>query len=399
MAGNVSLNTVTDGLVMYLDAANTKSLANVPSRNLLLWSQQFDNAVWPSFTGGNLRIPNTTTAPDGTLSAYTITSSGGGNDFIYQSPSISTGLTYTLSYYIKNIDSPKSVFWTVNAQQLVVNWSGNVISSIYSTLGTQSFQSVGNDWYIINHTILSTSTSVITRVYPDGNDTSKSIYLWGAQLELGSVATTYIPTTTVPVSRTPTWVDLSKGGNNGTLTGGLTYNYSNGGSLVFDGVNDYANIPSSPELEITSDLTINIWIYNTLPKSGIGIITKGPLSGDYDYMLYLTSNSTNLNFYKKNSSGVDASGGGFVTTILNTWVNVCFTKEGTTVKGYENGVLRKTDIFTDSNIRTSSNSLKIGNGWTPAFGGKIPQTQIYNRALTAQEVLQNFNAAKSRYGL
>jgi len=201
------------------------------------------------------------------------------------------------------------------------------------------------------------------------------------------------------VSGSTTWYDLSIGGNNGTLSSGITYNYSNGGSLVFDGINSYVNVPTSTSLEITSDLTINVWIYNTLSKSGIGIVTKGPLSGDYDYMLYLSLNSTLLNFWKKNSSGVVENGGAFITTILNTWVNVCFTKQGTVLKGYENGVLRSTSTFTDSNIRTSSNSLKIGNGWFPAFGGNIPQVLIYNKALSESEVLQNYNAVKGRFGL
>ena len=196
-----------------------------------------------------------------------------------------------------------------------------------------------------------------------------------------------------------TWNDISGNANNGTLVNGPTFDPENGGSLVFNGTTNYANVPTSTSLEITSDLTINIWIFNTLSKSGIGIVTKGPLSGDYDYMIYLTTNSTGLNFYKKNSSGIAENGGGFITTILNTWVNVCYTKQGTSIKAYENGVLRSSSTFTDSNIRTSSNSLKIGNGWSPAFGGKIPQTQIYNRALSAAEIQQNFNATKTRYGL
>jgi hypothetical protein len=201
------------------------------------------------------------------------------------------------------------------------------------------------------------------------------------------------------VSGSTTWYDLSIGGNNGTLSSGITYNYSNGGTLVFNGINSYVNVPTSTSLEITSNLTINVWIYNTLSKSGIGIVTKGPLSGDYDYMLYLSLDSTLLKFYKKNSSGTAEDGGSFITTILNTWVNVCFTKQGTVLKGYENGVLRSTSTFTDSNIRTSSNSLKIGNGWSPAFGGNIPQVLIYNKALSESEVLHNYNAVKGRFGL
>lgn len=405
MAGNVSLNTVTDGLVLYLDAANTKSLPNLVT-NQFLWSQDFTNVSW--IRSRMTTSGSTMAAPYGSSSATTLTATLS-YSAIRQNITVPIGI-YTVSYYVKYINQQ---FMTIVHEGIPLGTATfDLINGTTTGVGGTSGFGVSalitaapNGFYRISVTFNVTQPSFVLAAnlwfgaYNGNDNTGSQVYVWGAQFENGSSPTTYLPTTSTYASNITTWNDLSKNTNNGTLINNPTFNNTNGGSIVFDGVNDYANIPSSPELEITSDLTINIWIYNTLPKSGIGIITKGPLSGDYDYMIYLTSNSTNLNFYKKNSSGVDASGGGFVTTILNTWVNVCFTKQGTTVKGYENGVLRKTDIFTDSNIRTSSNSLKIGNGWTPAFGGKIPQTQVYNRALSAQEVLQNYNATKSRFGL
>ena len=80
-------------------------------------------------------------------------------------------------------------------------------------------------------------------------------------------------------------------------------------------------------------------------------------------------------------------------------INVCFTKSGVNVRGYENGVLKGNSNFTDATIRTSSNPLYVGSGWAGNFDGRIPLVQIYNRALTASEILQNYNAQKYRFGL
>ena len=196
-----------------------------------------------------------------------------------------------------------------------------------------------------------------------------------------------------------TWSDLSRNQNNGTLVNGPTFSSQNGGSIVFDGVNDYVECVNSPSLLITSDLTINIWYFNTAPEDGLGLVTKGPLINDYDYMLYLTTNSTGMNFYKKDNLGNAETRGGFTSNFLNRWVNICFTKQGTTVTSYENAVIRATGNFTNSEIRTSTNTLKIGSGWSNRFNGNIPIIQMYNRAITHQEVLQNYNATKSRFGL
>lgn len=201
------------------------------------------------------------------------------------------------------------------------------------------------------------------------------------------------------VSGSTTWRDISRSGINGTLTNGPTFNSANGGSIVFDGVNDYVDCSNNTLLQLNENLTISVWTYVTAPKTGLGLITKGPISSDYDYMLYLSINSTGFSFFKKNSSGTAEQSGGFISTFLNKWTNVCFTKQGIIVTSYENATRKFTSNLTDSEIRSSSNSLKIGSGFGTAYGGNLPILQIYNRALTPQEILQNYNATKTRFGL
>lgn len=195
------------------------------------------------------------------------------------------------------------------------------------------------------------------------------------------------------------WKDLSGNNNNGTLTNGPTYNNSNCGFINFDGVDDYISVPNSPSLQLTSTLTLSIWMYITGPFSGRGLITKGPASSDYDYMMYLTSNSTNISFYKKNSSGTASFTNPPTTNFINRWTNVVITFDGTNVVQYDNSVVFKTQAFVNSEIRTSTNPIRIFNSWSGAASGYVPIVQIYNRALSSTEVLQNFNANRSRFGL
>ena len=197
-----------------------------------------------------------------------------------------------------------------------------------------------------------------------------------------------------------TWYDTSGTGNNGTLTNGPTYNSTNGGVVVLDGVDDYVTCANSTSLQITSALTLEIWFYNTAFVDGLGMIVKGPLSSDYDYMLYLSGNSSTVYFYKKDSLG-NSHYGGVALSLLNRWLHIVVTHtSGGLYTMYVNGLAVDSATFTNSSIRSSSNPLYIGAGWNPDyFYGNVGETRIYNVALSAAQVLQNYNATKGRYGL
>lgn len=199
--------------------------------------------------------------------------------------------------------------------------------------------------------------------------------------------------------------DLSKYGNNPSFYNGAwgtptSWQY-NDQSLAFGqfGSGDVINVPSSSSLNLTNNLSICFWVYVTSAQSGRGVINKGPTGTDYDYMVYLTSNSTAWSLYKKDNAGAAESKGGFTGTYINTWKHIAFTKNGTECKGYENGVLKSTENFTNSQIRTSSNDFRIGYGWNSYFEGYISILQVYNTALNSTEIIQNFSASRKRYGL
>jgi hypothetical protein len=195
-----------------------------------------------------------------------------------------------------------------------------------------------------------------------------------------------------------TWTDLSGNGNNGTLENGVGYNSSNGGSLSFDGVNDYVNCGNNSSLSFTNNLTIHVWCSSNVSD------------GNYRSPLMKTTNGTWSNGY-----GFFQQGGNFYF-FINQWnapqvvsvskttfslTSFVATYDGTNIKLYENGILRQTGSSFTSNVSNSTTNLEIGRGGGSLYywNGKIAQVSIYNRALTAQEIQQNFNALRGRFGI
>ena len=202
-----------------------------------------------------------------------------------------------------------------------------------------------------------------------------------------------------------TWTDLSPYGNNGTLTNGPTYSSANGGSLVFDGTNDYVLVSSNASIPYGSTArTVSIWFYtntttwandvNNLFYYGAG--SNGASFG-IDFSTY-----PSMEVYTYGGAGRDLT---FSTTYSQVgWKNINVTYNGsTTILIYENGTFTQT-LTLSSACNTPSSGVYIGaiNPSVIAGGyydGRISTTQIYNRALSAAEVSQNFNALRDRYGL
>ena len=191
-----------------------------------------------------------------------------------------------------------------------------------------------------------------------------------------------------------TWTDLSGRGNNGTLTNGVGYNSSNLGSLSFDGVDDF--ISTTYSVGTISKHTISCWINKT--NSQYSFILASSASLFYGFEIYpsvIYTNITNNNY-------------GQVSYNLNGYQNIAFTYDGSQtgnsnrLKVYLNGILQ-TLSFTGTIPSSVSNipAIDIGKrSWTTRYSeGSIAQVSIYNRALSASEIQQNFNATRSRYGI
>ena len=196
-----------------------------------------------------------------------------------------------------------------------------------------------------------------------------------------------------------TWTDLSGNGNNGTLTNGPTYNSANGGSIAFDGSNDYVNFPGTASgiLDFgTGNFSLCCWIKPGSGISGDGIINKR--SGSRGYRLDIYS-SQGIRMLVVGDAGVTVTANQIYT--VGTWYYVVGVAENNTLKLYINSILQ-TQTATYSGTLSNSGVLEIGrmdanNAYS--LDASVAQVSIYNRALSAAEVLQNFNALRGRYGI
>ena len=187
------------------------------------------------------------------------------------------------------------------------------------------------------------------------------------------------------------WRDISGNSNNGTLVNGPTFSSANLGSIVFDGTNDISIHPSTLYVD---NFSLSAWVYKT--SSGIQtIIAKGNSSFVLNFYLRIAGNS---GFYGTNTVFTELA---ISDLTLNTWNNTVLTYDKTSLKYYLNGVFINQTNATNTPSSTASNTIvgRLGDYNGQYWTGRIANTQIYNRALSATEILQNYNALKGRYGL
>ena len=183
---------------------NQSGLVAYAPSNLNLYSQDFTNAAWIKVAS---TFGTSGTAPDGTATMALVNTINAVTSYIQQVVTVTASTTYTVSYYVKQGTSSAQLFkifdGTIVTQIATasVSWPSGVptLSSITGYAST-SIAPVGNGIYRFTGTFSSgANTSIGTLFYPDGANTGLNAYVWGAQLEQGSNATTYTPTTTVAV--------------------------------------------------------------------------------------------------------------------------------------------------------------------------------------------------------
>lgn len=193
------------------------------------------------------------------------------------------------------------------------------------------------------------------------------------------------------------WRDLSGINNNGTLVNGPTFDSGNGGGIVFDGVNDHITLASNPVL--TNQITVEVWVNLNSPL----VQTYGMILGrESSYRLIYTTSTFEWVCSTVNNGWY--STGTLVTTSASTTsgiYHVVGTYNGLNNRIYVNGVLRNTGGNISGNILTSGTyGLFRTVAGNVSYGrGRLYSHRIYNRALSATEILQNFNATRGRYGI
>ena len=202
------------------------------------------------------------------------------------------------------------------------------------------------------------------------------------------------------------WKDLV-GNNNSVLTNNPTFSAANGGSFDFDGVDDYASVPTSTDLELTNVGTISAWIKpHTLTQGSYANIVSKNTGGGTNLQSYTFSwrQSSNAIFLETcNGSGVYNSLTTALPTTANVWYNLVGTWNGSNLYIYINGVVKATSAQT-INAQVLNAPVTIGGftysgagGSHEYFNGNIANVKLYKKGFTAAEVTQNFNAQKNRF--
>jgi hypothetical protein len=385
-------------LVLSLDAANIKSFRGEPTTNVVpnpldLFAWCINGASFATLSrdtsslaspAGGIPMRMTTTGSDPYTSTY--------NGSTFNLNAASQGQVWTMSVWAK-----ANRILTCELFLFEANSSG-----VYINLSTVSI-SVTTEWQRFTLSRTNTEATVAyVQVRLDGPNTYSAgdIVWWdGLQVEQKAYATTFVSGSRgTSVATGGGLYDLTNGNNNGTLVNGPTYTSSFGGSIVFDGTNDYVSEYSIPDsFWNAGSWTANVWVKFTTVSKGLdnAVFGHGAVAGSGGLHLGERNSAAYFGFY-----GNDI--GGTVPLSANTWYNIVWVfNYSTKLKQlYVNGVF-DTSGGTVGYGGTGTNT-EIGRyPWAASYlmSGNISLTSLYNRVLSASEILQNYNSAKSRFGL
>ena len=197
------------------------------------------------------------------------------------------------------------------------------------------------------------------------------------------------------------WTDLSKQGNNGTLTNGPTFDSANAGSIVFDGTNDYVSITRNSSIT-PNYISVCGWIkINSKSSNQFLLALPRSVNGGASYMMYYSLSLNGFVAYARtNSTGTIQTTSTF-SPDTGRWYFLCMTSNGSNLILFIDGEFEASLSFSSVLEYSGSTVLRIGsydNQGTPTYtNGNIPNVSIYNRALTPDEIRQNYLATKGRY--
>jgi hypothetical protein len=399
---------VTDGLVLALDAGNNKSHST--NRYISYGSGLVTEAVNFAVQGvaGFQRV-----AVGTVIGGYAVKSS----DVVY---SYALG-TSTCHYHGNTAPIPAGVYATFTFDYLVTGATTYPITDYLAnfenygggalTAGVATLNNLQNVWQRVSFTSGPTSSAGTQAMflYPGGCvgrlADSGTIYFRNPRVEFSSVDTGTGNFSSM--TNLTTWYDLNNRNNNGTLTNGPYHLIGNnadgtGGYMSFDGTDDNIQLGNASNFISASQstFTINSWVKTNVTgayKKIFTTVTAGTASitgvyfslGPSPDLIYLGIVTNNGGAYASSSSSISTS----------QYFNLCGTYDGSNIRLYLNGTLVATQAQTGNIVNTGIARISGYDNNTEVWNGNIAQLSIYNKALTAAEVQQNFNATRLRFGI
>lgn len=364
-------NIINSGLVLSLDASNIRSFPGEPTTNLA----NTDSAR-TFFTHADSTVTFASAPERGERWKKMTITARGANFRVAQFPYLTQNANTTRTYTVE-IDYGSTSGYFIRGDGFTGFGSNNSSNGVCTITRTNSGTG-GVLALFLNHN--STGVSGI----------SDTIYYRDYQVEDLSYAT---PFTESSRSATGGWKDLTTNNYHGDLANGPTYNSSNGGSIVFDGSNDTVNLPAS-SLTTTQNFTAEAWVKLSLRGdrhivlvnwTGWAIEVGQSGSALYPYFTWWNGSaqlSTTWN----------------LTATVGGWTHLCATFDGSTARIYVNGT--QSAQYNSTTISYGVYARQIsGTTFSGPILGNVASVRNYNVALTAAEVLQNFNATRARFGI
>jgi len=384
MATSYSPKIITDGLVLCLDAADKKSLLAPPTTNLANNSNGTINWTTNSLVG--TRTQSTVNADD---YHYRFVLDKGSNSYIFfrfafDHTNLTNGETYIMSYKYK-----------------VTSGSGTFQVTDFCDVGvTRVTKDIGDGWYYETAYASRSSYDETYDFFDVQASDNMTVDIKEIQVEHTSASS---PLATPFVSYRRQWKDRT-GSNNGNfvnMNDQSNFSSDGGGCLSFDGVNDHVSIPNSSSLQLSSNQSFTISYFvnlNRIDGSFMAPVMKNWFGTSYGHLM--GTDNEYLLIYTDGDNSVEHYSYGILDGYVNKWLQITQTYDGDRIYVYQNGELYS-QSGTGISLTTNTANLYLGTsgGTTYFLDGKMSNVYLYNKALTASEVLQNYNATKGRFGL
>jgi hypothetical protein len=327
--------------------------------NLVTYSDDFSNAAWIKYAGSV--TGNTNISPDGTLTADTYTADG--INALHRMEQTATAGAKTFSIYAKaSSNNFIQILWAADATPFA---NFNLATGVVGTTGgstTASITSVGNGWYrCIAYTSSATATnptiaiiSSASAIRGENNTLATSIFIWGAQLEAGAFATSYIPTVASQVTRTA---------DNASIVGSNFYSWynQNEGTMYSDTQRIGSVSTGFPRVVSINDGTANneiatLWANVSSKLYGV-VVNGGSTQADIGYSSQTqTSNYKTTIAYKVNDFAFDSNAGAIQTDTSGTVPIVNNLSIGNIAASSQiNGTIKQISYY---NTRLSNSTLQ-----------------------------------------
>ena len=385
MACSAGPNTVEDGLILNIDPINLEKNLTTNTSTNFLQNGSFSGGLGVTYEAGSNPTNTIIELENPGESQYVLRQNGNNTEYQMNidggaQGTLSASTQYVMSGWYATSDDYNASDTMFHARAYSTGGSHNATGN---GIGTLLYSKVvgGLTWEFRYQTITTPSDYSGNFDWFMGYGTNNSAgyrYYTGLKVEEGSF---------------PSALDLSRNGNEGKVKGAT---FSSDGYFDFDGSDDYIDCGNSSILDVGNNITVNVWFYVDSTSSYRAIVAK--VLNDYSLGWEVANSSGTFRVtLRPSATQVNLVAG---TLSVGNWYMGTMTFDNTTARLYLNGVQTGSTTSGGPVTLNSTQSLTIGRRIQGSYhDGNIAQVSIYNRALTASEISQNFNALRGRFGI